>query len=109
MTDPWDEDLEEWLGDNWCCCGDAIIAKEFLVLLLQALHMRLDTPNRDAAEKEISVLLPTQPLRDIVLSHLTELELAEHGSVVTYSWITQEGQRLLQKLREGVDTDMRGS
>lgn len=91
------QDLSVFLQDWFCGCGNPRDAAAALLRLLR-LH-----PAYDHTE-ELEALIPDNGIRHLLLYHLDQLGLTEHGGNIGGAWLTDKGEAVQDALsREEVD------
>ena len=91
------QDLSIFLQGWFCGCGSPEAAAAALLRLLR-LH-----PAYDHAE-ELETLVPDNGIRHLLLYHLDQLDLTEHGGNIGGAWLTDKGEMVLDALtREEAD------
>ena len=107
-----DDELEDALG---ICCGNTDDMRNHIHKTLQLLHARREAnygPDRDSGgwEKGTEALVAHlgdlySPMATVYLHFLDRLDLIEHGSGITGSWLSTAGDQILEALNRKAPLD----
>lgn len=102
-----DHELEEAMG---VCCGNATGMMNHIHRTLQILKNRHDANTGKASDKaweEHTKALAEHlggetysPMATVYLHFLDQLDLIEHGSGIAGSWLTDQGEQVLEELNK---------